>query len=670
MEFVYVSFNLKSFSNGIDSFDLIDKDYKMVYAPLIKFLFSHPNFKFSFSFYGSEISYFKKRRNELISICKSMLERNQIEILGGGFYNPILPLLFPVDRNGQIDMLSSEIRQSFQKRPRGASLFADSWDSSLVSSFATGGIEYVLLDSSLIPENKLKYLPLIMADFGKSIEIFPTYSNFTPNKDTEIEDFVQNIVKNAEKMDKKDDYFQSSPDRIINISFSHKEISLLLENKWFEKLSTYLEKNPDCKLKLINPLEFKKSHEIKVPCFIKCGINKKVAFWSENPYKKINSTQVFGKSIHNFLSVYPNSNNLYNRMLYLQMMINQYKGDKMRKKSAREKLWQAQNGVGFLGSLDLNAFSNSKFRQKCYKYLMEAEKILREDSFKSSVLNFDYNYDGFNEYVCRMENYFAYISLFGGSINELEVLKNTGNYADNLKRIKEFDGADDDYNRGIFVDHLFTQNQFENYINELPCGDGIFSRVRYSELKFSRHHNEVQLDASAFFGPQKQKIYLRKKYTINPNGMNVQYIIKNESDKPLKAKFAVESNFANTNYNSDNEKYFGIEVVDSDFVRIVDSKKSTKEFYKKDKLTNVDIVRLSDSENGISFAFEPNENCGYYFAPLIFKRPTLDEKSLISVAMTFVSTLYWDINIEAGMETEKNINFAISNIKKERKSTK
>lgn len=668
MEFVYVSFNLKSFSKGLDSLDLIDKDYKTIYAPLVKFLYSHPNFKFNFSFSGPEILYFKKRHTELLSICKTMIERNQIEILGGGFYNPILPLLSSVDRNGQIDMLSSEIRQSFQKRPRGAFLFADSWDSSLVSSFSTCGIEYLLLDSNLIPKEKLNFLPLIMSDFGKSVEIFPTYSEFIPNSETNVEDFVQNIIKASEKIEKNNQYFQVSPNRIVNISLSHDEISQLLENKWFDKLDLFLKENQNCKLKLCNPFEYKKSNEFKIPCFIKNGINKNLSKYFEIPYKKQNSSSC-EKSIYDFMFTYPNARNLYNRILYIQMMINQYKGDKMRKNAAREKLWQAQNGVGLLGSSDFQILSNSVFRQKCYKYLMEAEKILREYNFKESVLNFDYNSDGFNEYVCRMDNYFAYISLFGGSIKELDILKNTGNYADNLRRIKEFDGFDDKYDRGIFVDHIFDKNQFENYINELSFGEGIFSRTKYSELKFSKHHNEVQLDAIAFFGKDKQKIYLRKKYTINSTGMNVQYIIRNESDKILNAKFAIESNFSNTNYNPNDEKFFNIEVADSDFVRTLDSQKSTKELYLNGELSNVDVVRLSDCENGVSFSFEANENCGYYYSPLIFKRPN-ENATLNSVSMSFVSTLFWDINIEPKKETERNINFTISNIKKERKSQK
>ena len=125
MNSIYVTFNLKSFTNSLESNDLLDKNYQSVYKPLIKFLYSHPDFPFSFSFSGTQIQFLKKRKNELITSLREMVDRKQVEVLGGGYYDPVLPLLYPVDRNGQIDMLSSEIRQKVGKRPRGISIYAD-----------------------------------------------------------------------------------------------------------------------------------------------------------------------------------------------------------------------------------------------------------------------------------------------------------------------------------------------------------------------------------------------------------------------------------------------------------------------------------------------------------------------------------------------------------------
>ena len=334
------------------------------------------------------------------------------------------------------------------------------------------------------------------------------------------------------------------------------------------------------------------------------------------------------------------------------MLVNQYKSDKMRKNCAREKLWQGQNGQGLLSA-------SSSLRQQSYKLLMEAEKILREDNtFKESLTCFDYNSDGINEYICRMQNYFACIASVGGSIQELDILKNTGNYADNL--------ANGTYSRGLFVDHIFTKDDFDKYISAEPAGDGVFSRIRYSELKFSQNHHEVQLYAEAVFKPTKQKLYLKKKYIINSTGMIIQYILRNDSDKPFNAVFAVENNFAHTNFNPNNITYYNLEVIDNDEKLVIEPDKSTEMLNRKNKLSKVNNIRLTDSESGISFGLEPNENCNFCYYPMIFKRPDFVCNEIIPVHMTFLNTMFWNVEIEPGKETEQTINFTITSVKKVR----
>ena len=146
--------------------------------------------------------------------------------------------------------------------------------------------------------------------------------------------------------------------------------------------------------------------------------------------------------------------------------------------------------------------------------------------------------------------------------------------------------------------------------------------------------------------------------------MYVQYIIKNESDKTLGAKFAVESNISNIFFKNDDKNGFNIETVDNGEVFIVNSKKSTKSINESGKLKNIQVVRMSDQTNGISLVFEPNEKCGYCMNPIIFNRKGITGEEIKPVSMTYESTLFWDINVGPGMETEKSINFTIIPVKK------
>lgn len=657
---IYVCFSLKSIVSTVNSNEEFEKDYQSIYKYLAKFLYTHQNFCFTFSFSGNQLLYLEKKRFECIKIFQQLTTRGQVEILGGGFYDPIFPLIYPIDRNGQIDKMSACLRQTIGKRPRGISIFEDCWDSSLIGNFTSCGIEYVLLEKSLIPENKLKFLPIVSSELGKSIDIIPYYPEFVPSQKDSPESFINKIVEEVSFVEKKDKYIQYEPDRLVTINLSHKEIISLIESKWFEKLDEYLQKDEEKKIILSTPSLFRKNKPYKIPAHISSGINKNVIRYIDSiSGKNVNKNY----TIHSFMDFLPQGYKLYCRILYLSMLINQIKKDKMRKRDAKEKLWAAQNGNCIISNETSIGFT-SFYRQNAYKNLMDAEKIIREScDFTESVYSFDYNNDGFNEYICRMNNYFACISLDSGSIQELEILRNTGNYADNYSRKSTFDLCTDGYNRGIFVDHLFTNSQFENYKNNLATGTGIFSQIKYNETKFSSKHNTISLNADALCGKNKQKISLKKKYIINSTGMSVQYILKNESEQKFSGTFVVESNFSHLNFIPNSTFSYNLEVLDNENKIEVETSSSNNNLFE-----NISFARLSDIENGVAFSFEPNENSGFWNSSITFNRPDYN-CDIAQVGKTTISSLFWEIEIEPGMETERTINFTISSVKKQKKKS-
>ena len=666
MSSIYVSFIVKSVPVFTENTEFLEKSFQSVYKPVLKFLYSHPSFPMSFAFSGSQIQYFKKRKNELITILRELTDRKQVEILGGAYNEPLLPLLNSADRNGQIDLLTSEIRATFGKRPRGMTLFQDCWDSSLVNNIHTCGLEYVIFNSSIIPESKRTFFPIFMSDLGKNVDIFPYYNDLLPNEEMLPEEFIYNIEKAVLKAEKKDTHLQLDADRIIVIALTPEMLAKLNDCKWFDQLGKYIQSNEDSRVVLTTLNSYRTNGvKIKIPSYIPIGISEEVS-----KITSLSSTEKANKypgTVYDFLYTFNESKKLYNRMMYLSLLVNQYKADKMRKKTAREKLWQAQNGMTLLCTSN-DPQLNSLHRLQAYKYLNEAEKMLRGDgAFEESVNCYDYDNDGIDEYVCRMEQYFAYISLAGGSVPELDIIKDSYNYADNLRRKFEFDGYDDNYDRGFFIDHLFTENQLELYIKGQPAGDGLFSRIQYSQLKYISKHHEIQLCARAVWKPTGQVIYLRKKYVINSTGMYVQYIIRNESNKTLNAKFAVESNITDLSFVTCLKSGINIEALDNGDVYNFDYSKSTEAVNKKGKLKNIQVVRVSDQPNGISFVFEPNEKCSYCYNPIKYNRPGFNGSKISSVGITHASSLYWDINIEPGRETEKSINFTIIPVKKIKK---
>lgn len=654
MNKIYVSFSLQSFS--CCDYDTFDKFYSEVLKPIIKFIHKNPALHFSFSLTGNEISILKKKRSEFLKVMTELVKKGQCEVYGGAYYTPVLPLLLPSDRNGQIELLSAEIRQNTGKAPRGLSLYNGAWDSSMLQTMHSCSLDYVLLDESSIPFEKRKYLPVYMTELGKSKDIY--YTSRDVKEDfisLDAETFVKKLQTRVSKTYAGETLSTTDHKNIVNISFSASELKMVLQNELLEKFLSEIKKE-DSNITLATISEVSKIRFLKVPAYINSGV---CPVWAEKVGKP---SQVF-----DYLQAYPRANALYNRSFYVSSLVNQPCKDKAFQKAAKEKLWEGQNGESVL-----YPYLSTKERQVYYKKLMEAENIVRNVSEKNggsaeSVLSFDYDNDGLPEYICRMKDYFAYISLKGGAVPEFQSVRNCANYADNFSREETFDGVTDGYYRGFFVDHIFTEEQFQKYINREIAGDGVFSRVLYEDIKFSSKHHELVLNARATVNGQY--ISILKKYIINSSGMNIQYILKNESDMPFRSRLCVESNFAQIDFTKENSADYKVLLATETEALEVDSNKASKDCFDKGYLEKINVVQITDEVNGISFGFEPNENCSYCFYPIEFKRPDFNTGLLEPVASTYVSTLFWDLDIEPGKETEKNFNFTIFNSHKNHKKS-
>lgn len=647
-----LNLNLELYS-GSTNFNSVS-EYKMIYdnyyKPLVSFLYANPDFSFSFYFSGPEFEYIKKKNPEFLEILKKLVDRKQVELIGGGFYNPVFPLLFPMDRSGQVDLLSTAIRKATGKRPRGVCLCASAWDPSLVTSFETCGMEYVELDSSLISKDKNLFLPIVMADRGKSIKILPVHNDFIPNENEQPCDLLLRIKKAVEKVS-KNDTLNPDADRCATVILHKHQIEPLLKNKWLEKFLKEIKENYSDSIKLNLPAVSVKNSTAFIQSYIHAGISADIAKWAKLPFQEC-EVKDSSVNIYDFMQTYKRSQALYNRMIFVSLLVNQCHGDKMRKKTAREYLWAAQCGDAYVCKAS-GILVNSQERQNAYRKLTDAEKLVREcEEFKESISSFDYNCDGFKEYVCRMDKYNACINLKGGSIFELDVMKDSGNYADNMSRVMPMDKCNDNYDKGLFVDHLFEKDQYENYINGRPCKNGVFSGNVYKEVSFSSTKHEILLETNSKFPDLNQTINLKKKYIVTTNGIMVQYIIKNTSPIALKAKFVVESNFAQTCFNKDSFSSYKIEVVNDN--QVENKTPDNLEF-----MRNVDAFQIVDSDNNVVFTFEPNETANLVTYPIVFMRKKTDSTDLEPAGRTLSISLAWDVDLAAGMEMEKTINLAI-----------
>lgn len=575
------------------------------YKALGKFLYANPDFRLSIYFQGTEILYLKKNHPEFIKLFQELSQRKQIEIIGGGFYNPLFPLLSAKDRVGQIETLTNEIRKNFGKRPRGASLFASAWDFSLVSNFEMCGMNYVFLDSSLLKHSKHELLPYVMSDRGKTISVIALSEKYKIDTNLAVDEYVNAILSASKKA-------KTASEHILAIPISANEFLQIAKENYFEKIFD-AQKKLETAFYFATPSLYLEKNEKRIPLFIPSGCDGLLAKNTQNN---------FLSSVYDYVQSDAESSALSFRLFYVSMLISQSRGDKARKKIAMEKLWESQKGISFVAE-----------KQSAFQKLSEAEKLIRQASaFSESLVRYDYNGDGSAEYLFRMQAFTACLSREGGSLCALDCmhsLQSCVSYENNFRS-----GA-------LFSDVLFSLDEKKNYLKNEIAENAFLSRTLYDEKKFSANRKEVLLSTEKEFLETKQKISIRKKYTASSNGFLVQYILKNESDANINFSFASEIHFCA-------KKDANISVAGSSTEKVDFEKQNDFNF------DNINAVQIIDEK--ALFVFDTNENASL----LLSKKSCTDQ-------LEFLLSFLWDFSLDAGSEAEKTINMSIAQNKKKKK---
>ena len=206
--------------------------YEKSVKKLVGLLYSNPRICASISFSGIMLDWYEKKHPEVMDVLKDLTNRKQVEIIGGGYYDPLFPLLLPVDRLGQIELFQSQLRKTLGKRPRGIRLPQNAWEPQLVQSFNSHEFEYILLDSELINKKNMpsnsQYFPHVVEDAGKTICVIPLSQKFVPNIETPIEEYISSLKKLIPGQDNK----------IICCEITLDNLTKLVADSWFYKFCT------------------------------------------------------------------------------------------------------------------------------------------------------------------------------------------------------------------------------------------------------------------------------------------------------------------------------------------------------------------------------------------------------------------------------------------------
>lgn len=618
MEQIQLCFGISGFRTTSSDISQVAKTmYEKTYKHLASFLYENEDFGFSFFFSGTVLDWFCKKHKEYLAFIEELVSRGQVEILGGGYYNPHFPLLQATDRAGQIELLTTSIRKHFKVRARGCFLEESVWTPSLISTLDTLGIDYVLLDSELLSlscgEN-LSTKIAIVEDTGKSSFVVPLHNDLL-SEDVTPNVFVQKVLQLATC---------KNTCNTVCCMMSAELATTLIEKKWFLELKEILKEYKD--IVVTTPAKALKNENNFVQAVAPSTMSKRLEAWTKKPYcacaldaKKVRGT------IEKFKLLYPEIRHLYDKMMHVAMLVKLCRGDKARKKSAQEELWKAQNGEAYW-YFNNAGFTSTNLRRSCYSNLIQAEKYLRDaksKDFVESLNSFDINFDGRREYVAEFDQYNAYLSLAGGMIYELDILKPLLNYADTVNQSGE---------RKFFTDYLLNDEDYAS----LKAGNEInynSAKNIFSEQKFDRLKKDIKLECNLQFN--KKALKLEKKFHFTKEAIRVEYRLTNNSSTHLNAWFVVENNMA---MSSNAKDALSLDATDDNKVWSI---LPQKDFSRKNILT----FRANNAEKGVCFTITSSDLGDFYTYPCFCRQEYL------WTAAGFA----WNVHIEPGAVLSRTV---------------
>lgn len=647
---------------------IVEEFYQKAYKTFLTTLYNFSSVKISLYYSGSLLEWIEEKHPEFISVLQEMINCKQVELLSGGYYDPALTLLPVSDRVGQMEKLTTYIRKKFGKKPRGCFLSERIWDSSLISSLKSCGFDYTFLDDNqflsngILEEDLSK--PVLTEDQGKIITVFPINSTLTymflRRPPSELIDYLRDCINSdgVFTIMIKGEYLNSMDIDPSEIKRWIEEFNRLLEenNSWIETISPG---------KYVKQIQGSMARVYFSPYSINSMSNRPLPLVSQRELNRLNrhlgalgnvSHWIYSGFFKQFLARYPDASLIYSKMIYINLLVNQIKGDKSRKKTAREELWRAQSHYVYWHGDHLGIYDKA-LRERTYSFLIEAERTTRENGiFKSGISHIDIDLDGKKEALYQGEIYNAYISCRGGMLFQLDSIKKCRNLLSSVMRIEELyhgkedlDFGYDSYQRKMFHDHFLsyetTPESFQsNNYSEL----GTFIHANYDYDSLNRENKSVVLKAKgevSYLGAN-HNVSILKKYRFNKKGIVLSYTIENHDELPLDTVFAPEFNLSLGGIHPDT----------------VASYSSDKEHFLLDAITKTEDVGnfvVEDSANSLKINLSFSKETDLFWTFPQFSR-SLEYGKLRDIYQFTTFLPQWKIKIGPKQEWSLAINLSLT----------
>jgi alpha-amylase len=389
---------------------VIEDNFKKAYEPMIGALERHPQVRLALHYTGPLLEWLVDQHPEWIERVRALVERGQVEILGGAMFEPILVSLPVRDRVGQLKRMREYVGDLFGRTPRGAWLAERVWEPSVPFDLATAGYEYTVLDDNhlrgaFIAEHDM-WGSYTTDDQGQLLKVFATDKELrdsTPWKPVDhlIGYLRDNATEDGERvgiMGDDGEKFGAWPGT-YELCWSNEE--------WVDQCFTALDDNSQW-IKTLTPSTWLDEHDPLDRVYIPTSSYVEMTEWAlpadEQPvFHRLREEAarddlpeerfLRGALWRNFQARYREVNELHKQMLRVSYAVNAMPGGPLRDR-ALDHLYRGQSNDcywhGWFGGIYI-----VHMRMATLAELIAAEDLALADSALSGVA--DYDLDGVDE---------------------------------------------------------------------------------------------------------------------------------------------------------------------------------------------------------------------------------------------------------------------------------
>jgi alpha-amylase len=444
---------------------VIEEAFAKSYRPLMEVLAEYPGIRFAQHYTGILLDWFEKNHPDFIATLHRMAGSGRMELVGGGYYEPILAMLPERDRQAQLRKLNRRIEHEFGVRPSGMWLAERVWEPSLPSTLVDAGLRYTFLDDThfkhagLVESELTGYF--ITEDQGRPLAVLPIDRRLRYTMPFETPETTLEYLSRLNRR---------GHDRVVVFAVDGEKFGTwpgthetVYAGGWLRRFCDLLTANAGW-LRTVTPSEALRELPPAGRLYLPTASYAEMLHWAlpnaraYQEYEKFEehlkeegifdgvSQFVRGGFWRNFLVKYPEANAMQKKMLRVSRRVDNARASLAARGESSPLLDEAYEHVmaaqcncpywhGVFGGLYL-----ANIRAAVYREMITAEVALdRHEGYERARVDVvDYDLDGAEEII--VEN--AAISLYiapsrGGGIFELDHKPSRSNLCDLLQRRRE-----------------------------------------------------------------------------------------------------------------------------------------------------------------------------------------------------------------------------------------